>query len=290
MRTLLTVTAALLLMSVPSLARDDVSFDLDDTYTIDKSGTIYLSSNDAEVTITGSDRSDVHVFVEYRLDIRGLSKSWKASDFDFEVYEENGNLRMRDSEVMINSVGFISWDEHYLIRIEAPRSVSLSLRFDDDDVVVENIDGEISLSLSDGDAVLRDVHGDMFDLETDDGTIELIGGRGTLDISLDDGDILIRDGDFSEIMGRMADGDMEISTKLSDRGRYRLRADDGDIDFTVLGGGGEFHIDFDDGRARAGGGFEEIDKDDHYRLWRLKGGSARVDLRVNDGRISLRRK
>lgn len=290
MRTLISAVAALLLLTAPSLARDDVSFDLDKTYPMDKDGTLYLSSNDADLTIIGSDRKDVHVFVEYRLDIRGLSRNWKASDFDFEVFAENGNLRMRDTEVMINSVGFISWNEHYIIRIEAPRSISLNLRLDDDNSTVENIDGEISLSMSDGDALLRDVHGDRFDLEADDGTIELIGGRGTLDISLDDGDIIVRDGNFDEIIGRMADGDMEIATKLADKGRYRVRADDGDIYFNVLGGGGEFHLDFDDGRARASGGFEEIDSDDHYRLLHLKGGNARVDLRVNDGRITLRRK
>lgn len=288
--TFVIVGLALLFAVGAAQAKDDEKFDLDKTYKIDPNGTIYLTSNDADVTITGSDRKDVHVFVEYRLDISGFGKNWRSTPFDFEVVEENGNLRLRDQEVQINSVGMIRWNENYVIKIEVPKTVSLRLRFDDDDVRIRNISGDVSLNMSDGRALLEQMAGSLFELEADDGTIELDGGKGTLDVTIDDGSVYVSNGDFKEVMGRVGDGEIEIATKLSDNGRYRLHGDDGELLFDVLGGGGEFNVDFDDGHARASGDFKEIDSDDHFRLWSLPGGKARVDLRVNDGRVSLRTK
>ncbi len=280
----------ILFFAAAAQAKDDEKYDLDKTYSIDPKGTIYLTSNDAEVTIVGSDRKDVHVFVEYRLDITGLGKSWRNTPFGFEVVEENGNLRIRDEEVQINAFGMVHWNEHYAIKIEAPSTVSLRLRFDDDDVRIRGFSGDVSLSMSDGRAALEKMTSKVFELEADDGTIELDGGHGLLDATIDDGDVYVTHGDFDEVTGRAGDGEIEIATKVHDDGRYRLRADDGELLFEVLGGGGEFNADFDDGHARASGAFKEIDKDDHFRLWSLPGGKARVDLRVNDGRISLRAK
>ncbi|MFH0882863.1 MAG: DUF4097 family beta strand repeat-containing protein [bacterium] len=290
MHTLVIAGFTLLLATGMAQAKDEEKFDLDKSYSIDPNGTIYLTSNDAEVTIVGSDRKDVHVFVEYRLDISGFGKNWRNTPFGLEVTEENGNLRIRDEEVQITSVGIIRWNEHYVINIEAPSTVNLRLRFDDDNIRIRDISGDVSLSMSDGRAMLERMSGKLFELEADDGTIELDGGQGTLDVTIDDGSVYVTNGAFKEIMGRVGDGEIEIATKIFDDGRYRLHGDDGELLFEVLDGGGEFNADFDDGHARASGAFKEMDRDDHYLLWSLPGGKARVDLRVNDGRINLRKK
>jgi len=283
------IITALLMLSGVAQARDDESFDLDKTYSIDKDGTIYLTCNDADLTIVGSDRKDVHVFVEYRLDVTGFGRNWRMTEFGFEVREESGNLRIRDEEVQLNSMGMIRWNEDYTIRIEAPRGVSLRLRLDDDNVRIRDIDGSVSVTMSDGRAILESLGGSDFEFEFDDGSIEMIGGKGTLDVVLDDGEFFATQGDFSEIIGRTEDGSIEIATKLHDEGRYRLTADDGELYLTVLSGGGQFYADFDDGRARATREFKEIDEDDHFREWELAGGKARVNLRVSDGRVSLKK-
>src|SRR5688572_24901049 len=178
----------LLLNFTSTILAQDGSFNLDKEYKISKSGTIELSSTDAKVFITGSNRTTAHVKIERNV----ISKGWTSErgEFSVEVGENNGNLTIRERQTSSNiSVGY--YREEYKIEIEAPPGVSLRVRGDDGDYFIKNINGSISLSLDDADAELSDCKGDHFNFRLDDGDIRMDKGRGTLEIDGDDADIEI---------------------------------------------------------------------------------------------------
>src|SRR5688500_7489717 len=158
----------------------DGEFHLDKVYKLDKNGTIDLSSSDAKVFITGSLRPDAHVKIDRKVIVKGMNSS--HDDFRVEVNAENGDLRIREQQNSLNS-GFITYTkEEYRIEIEAPEGASLTIRGDDGDYYIKNINGDISMSLDDADAELAGCKGKSFTFRLDDGDIRMDKGSGALDI------------------------------------------------------------------------------------------------------------
>lgn len=272
-----------------SVSAKTTSYHLDEVYKLAPDGTIYLTTNDADVLIAGSDRDDVHVVVDYARDVSGLGVKSSEEPFEMDVTEEKGNLHIRERGGSTSYVGLmVSIHEEYSVTIEAPKNARLQIKGDDDTYMINSFTAPVRLRMEDGRARLRDMSGDQFEFEMDDGHIELEGGTGLLDVYTEDGSFYCENGAFQTIRAETEDGELEIATTLNDKGDYHLRGEDGDVTLTVLGGGGEISVDYDDGGARATGDFNQVDKDDGYRLFKLPGGDARVRIRVEDGRVSLR--
>jgi len=273
------------LLSQFGMAQDD-TFKLDESYQIDKQGTIYLDSDDANVRIMGSDRNDVHVKIFRKVTRKGMV--FGNESFEVQVKPRNGNLYIQDiqQQVSVGVVGYIR--EEYEITIEAPNSVNLDINGDDDDYDIRSMHGSIALEVDDGDARLTNCQGNSFDFNFDDGDLVMDGASGSLTLSLDDGDADIRNASFENIDLTADDGDIEIATSLSDNGTYSFRVDDGNIDLTVLKGGGTFHIYHDDGHVSASQAFNIKMKEDDETKLELNNGSARVKMRADDASIRLR--
>ncbi|MEM9340538.1 MAG: DUF4097 family beta strand repeat-containing protein [Bacteroidota bacterium] len=281
MKTLITI--AILFIGIRTVAQDS-EFKLNENYPIKSSGTVEMWSSDAEVTIKGTDRKDVSVNIYRKVTVKGVR--FGERDFKVEVFEENGNLIIRErSKGSVSMVGYSR--EVYTIDIEAPRNVSLDLEGDDDDYLIENIGGSIVLDIDDGDADLRNCDGSDFDFDFDDGDIRMDGGKGKIRIRSDDGDVNIRNASFSEVEASMDDGDIEIETSLADNGTYFFRSNDGGVYLDVPRGGGEFLIYHDDSRVSFSGDFE-VDRDDENETrLRSRRGNAKVKVRVDDGRVQI---
>ncbi|MEM6524982.1 MAG: DUF4097 family beta strand repeat-containing protein [Bacteroidota bacterium] len=281
MKTLITI--AILFIGIRTVAQDS-EFKLNENYPIKSSGTIEMWSSDAEVTIKGTDRKDVSVNIYRKVTVKGVR--FGERDFKVEVFEENGNLIIRErSKGSVSMVGYSR--EVYTIDIEAPRNVSLDLEGDDDDYLIENIGGSIVLDIDDGDADLSNCDGSDFDFDFDDGDIRMDGGKGKIRIRSDDGDVNIRNASFSEVEASMDDGDIEIETSLADNGTYFFRSNDGGVYLDVPRGGGEFLIYHDDSRVSFSGDFE-VDRDDENETrLRSRRGNAKVKVRVDDGRVQI---
>ncbi len=274
-------------LSVSSAEAKRYEYHLDEVYPIGSNGTIILDTGDAEIRIEGTDRSDVRLVVDWTQIISGLYVKANDEPFEMEVRPDGDNLRIREIDGGSYMGIMVSSNEHYEIVIEAPKGVSLKLNGDDDNYSVTGIDGSIDLSFDDGRAYFGECGSRQFDLECNDGTIELEGGAGTLYVTIDDGRIIVEEGNFRSIEATINDGEIDIATSLADKGDYRLRCDDGRVVFTVLEGGGEFTVDYDDGHVRAASSFDLIDKDEGYEFYKLDGGSARVRCRIEDGYIRL---
>ncbi|OEK06312.1 DUF4097 family beta strand repeat-containing protein [Roseivirga misakiensis] len=267
-------------------AQENSEFNLDRYYKLAADGTVHLNTSDANIKITGSDRSDVHLDVQRKETVRGIRS--RKSNFDMEVEERGGDLYINERTGrggVTFQIGSRRID--YEIEIEMPMTGSLRIKGDDDDYVIRSVNGDISIKTDDGDIDLLDCTGDDFDIEIEDGDLKMDGGKGAIYVKIDDGDIDIRNGSFDRMELDAEDGSVSVETSLSDRGDYELVADDANVDFVVLGGGGEFNVSKDDGRISASSAYDTVQESERRSRFELKGGEARVEIRIEDGRVRL---
>lgn len=261
-------------------------FHLDKVYEMSATGTLNLNTEDADVRIVGSNRSDVHVKIDRVVTSRGASS--RSRSFDVDVENRNGDLFIRENKG--RSRGFIGvgyFRTDYDILIELPEGASLRVRGEDDDYYVKNVNGAIEMETEDGDIELVDCNGSDFEFILEDGDLKLDGGKGKFYARLDDGDIDMINGGFDNVEIQVEDGNVTMETGIADNGVYDIRADDARIDFVVLSGGGDFRVTKDDGRVRATSDFETIRENDYRSELKLAGGKADVQIRTNDGSVRL---
>jgi hypothetical protein len=260
-------------------------FHIDQSYAIESNGTLYLDSDDAKVTITGSDRTDAHVKIDRVKESKGFSS--RSAEFKVDVESRNGSLyvRERSRNGVSVQVGYSRTD--YSIDIALPLGVSLKIKGDDDDYVIRNIEGRISMETEDGDIELIDCNSKDLRFEIEDGDLKIDGGSGSISIDIEDGDVDLRGGAFDRMELTTEDGNLILETSIADNGIYDIKAEDSRIDFIVTKGGGEFLVLKDDGSLRASTDFEMIEESDNRSIVRLAGGSAKIEIRTDDGRVRL---
>lgn len=271
--------------AVNTVVAQDGEFHLDQVYKIDKTGTIELSSTDAKVFVTGSLRPDVHVKIDRKVTMKGWYSS--KEEFNVEIEPDNGNLRIREHQQSFQTGVVSYYKEEYTIEIQAPEGVSLTVRGDDGDYYIKNVNGAISLSLDDADVELADCKGDRFSFKVDDGDIRMDKGRGTLEINADDADVEIYHAQFNSIYADVDDGDLIIETSLASKGVYQFKSQDGSIALNITGGGGDFEIRHDDGHVSTSGGFKTIHESEDETRVTLGNGSAKVTVRADDASVKL---
>lgn len=280
----LTVLCLFLRMSVQA---QDSEYHLDETYQVDPGGTLYLQSDDAEVTIEASDRSDVHAVVYHSVDVDGWELK-KGEEFKMEVETRNGNLHLREADRDEGRLLLGNVQTEYRITLEVPKSLALDILGDDDTYEISDVGGALSIESDDSEAEINGATGDSFEFKMDDGSVRMDQGQGELNLDMDDGELHVRDAHFSEIDADADDGEMEIATSLASDGYYLFDMDDGDLELNISGGGGEFEITGDDSDINADSSFEEISHDDERSVYRLPGGDATVKIDSDDGNIDLR--
>jgi len=265
----------LIAIAATTLQAQSQIYDLDEYYEIPYEGIIELKTNDAEITITGTDRKDVHLVVHREAVSRNLLSKGDP-DFDFEVNRRDDRLQITERRKNNAIVGYYN-EKVYVITLEVPQNVNLILRGDDDDYMVQNITGKIYLNAQDGDAQFENCTGDEFDFIMDDGTVYMEGGGGKLRAEGEDGEFIFEKCDFYMMDIRMDDGDLRLVTRLHDNGKYEIYNEDGSIDLKILDGGGEIRIRHSDG---------SIDEE-HETLLGFPGGNARMYIRTDDGAIRV---
>lgn len=260
-------------------------YTLDEKYSINSNGTIYLKSDDATVKIKGTDRKDVHVEVFRSVEEKGIQ--FGNRNFMVDVNEKGGNLYIEEHQEssMVTIIGYVR--EEYKITIEAPEGTSLMIKGDDDDYRITNINGKIVMDVDDGDADLRQCSGKHFEFDFDDGDITMDIASGYLKLDIDDSDFEVRNASFTEIDADADDGDIHISTSLTDGGSYNFSVDDGSIDLHILSGGGQFRVYHDDSSISASSDFVVEEDDENFTKYNLKNGTARIKVRTDDGRVRL---
>ncbi len=264
----------------------DGEYHLNKNYKMNSTGIIDLRVSDAKVAIGGTTSLEAHVKIDRKVTTKGLFSS-SVNEFSITVASENGNLIIKENKRSINSGVVTYWHEEYKVEIEAPEGASLTVRGDDGDYYIKNINGSISLTLDDADAELSDCKGKQFSFRMDDGDLRMDRGQGSLNVSADDANVTVYKGQFTSIEADVDDGDLIIETSLADNGSYNFDGEDGLISLTVTGGGGEFDIRHDDASVSTNGNFKINEESETRTNVSLSSGKAKIRLRADDGRIKL---
>jgi hypothetical protein len=261
------------------------NYHIDENHKISEKGTIRLTCSDAKVSITGSDRTDMNIKIDREVETRGFS--FGSEEFTVDIDEKDGNvtIRERSSSSHVGIVGY--YNEHYTIKIQAPKGISLVIDGDDGDYVLDHINGAVDATLDDADIELVACGGDDFRFRLDDGDIKMDQGRGSLELDGDDTDVEIKNAQFSRISAEMDDGDFIVETALADNGDYYINTQDGKISFTVTSGGGRFDIRHDDANIRTDASFSSVEESDDRSRFTLPSGNAKVDIRADDATVRL---
>ena len=278
--------AALMIIFISTIGiAQDKEYKLTEEYKISKNGTLHLSSDDADITIEGSDRENIYVDIYRSIDAVGFT--WGDDDFEVKIEERDGDVYIKEVQKSSVNVSIGYYSEEYTIVIKVPKSVSLDLDGDDDDYIIRGINGDIDIDTDDSDVDLRNCGGDFFSFHMDDGDLTIDGAKGNLDIDIDDGDVWIKNGAFSNIDAKMDDGELTIETSLMDDGDYYFRSSDGRINLLISEGGGKFNVSHDDGSIRTSDEFEFLEKEEHRSIIRLPKGTANIRITSDDARVYL---
>ncbi|RMH19332.1 MAG: hypothetical protein D6696_10880 [Acidobacteria bacterium] len=278
--------------ALPAMAKE-VERDYNQRFDVSPGARLHLVHGDGDVAIIPWDEPAIEVEVRYRATARRIGV---GSDLDFGVdFRQRGNtVRVEGKERGMSGVGIFHVDRHeYLYRVRAPHWVSLELRGDDGDVVIDGWRAAIDVELDDGNLRLRDVAlprdaaGEIA-LRVEDGGVEIDGLDGELRFEGDDGELTILDCKLRRSRIEISDGDVMIDrcegdlTVVCDDGEVRLanlgsgrlevETEDGDVIAELLAGAPDVAIETDDG---------DVD------LELAAGVSARFEVRMDDGRVEL---
>ncbi len=171
--------AVIIVMASGTVWAQEDAFKLNETYPIVDGGTLHVTSDDAEVTIEGTDRSDVHVVIYRHVDVDG----WKvetSGTFDVDIAQKDGDLYITENSNEQQRVVVGSVKEEYQITIQAPRNIALNIKGDDDEYTIRNISQGITLEADDAEAEIINAGGSEFKFDMDDGRIDMDGGQGSL--------------------------------------------------------------------------------------------------------------
>lgn len=268
-----------------SASAQNGKYHIDEEYAVSASGTIDLSSTDAKVFISGTNRTKARVKVDRTLTIKGVHSS--RDEFRVDITTVDGNLKIKEEQRTFSGGIITYYKEEYRIDIEAPEGMSLIVRGDDGDYFIKNVNGRISMNVDDADVELTSCKGSQFEFRIDDGDIRMDGGRGSLQIDADDADVEIAGASFSAIDANMDDGDLILETSLADNGIYTFDSQDGLVALTVTNGGGTFDVRHDDGNVIYNGDFETHHESEDRTKLKLRSGSAKVLVYADDARVKL---
>ena len=142
---LIFTTSIILLFSFYMQAQYEYSYE--ETHTIAQDGLLTLDTEDAQVSITGTSRSDAYVRIYKK--VTGKQKT--NQEFDIDYLEEGGNLTIKEKRR--KNTYKMGWNTKTIYEVELglPTGVSIDIKGEDDDYIISNINGKIKIHSDDGD-------------------------------------------------------------------------------------------------------------------------------------------
>lgn len=289
-----------------TLSHAQGEFKLNEDYSIAKGGTLFLNTEDADVTITGTDRDDVGVSVHRVV----TGKHYANRKFDFKVEEKDGNLHVKEmmEKKKMNISVYVNSNVTYTVDIEVPKGVNLDIRGEDDNYNIANIEGTLELISEDGDVLLKKIVGEKIDVTLEDGDVNVHNSSAAIQLEMEDGnfmskdselielDIFIEDGNV-DLHGGMvgdckiksSDGDINIASAFKTKSVIDIRTEDGDVDINSSGEGGTFTVSMDDGDVSFSRNSLELEsKSKHRHVYNtIDKGTVEVKISVEDGDVDL---
>jgi len=275
-----------------SLEAKEIEREFHESFDVSEGMRLRLTHGDGDVVVEPWDRDVLDVRVYYRSDVRSFGLGVRDPDFTVDFAQRGDEIVVTGRETGRSGIviGFHSSRRYqYTYTIKAPSYLELDLVGDDGDVRISGWQGNIEISLDDGDVDLKDLRAERVVIEIEDGEVTARGLDGEFFLTGDDGDLLLTESKIGWARIRVEDGDVEITKSEGDfdlvledgdvrlravkAGNLDIRSSDGDIFVDLLlGDPPDINLETDDGRVELG---------------LRTGTSARFSIHTDDGRISL---
>lgn len=276
-----------ILLSISSLLAKEYKDDFSHTFQVSKGVTIMLDNGDGRVNVNVWDKDEIKVDVFYHVN----SKSSREDDekaFDVEFRQSGDRVYVSGHEQRRRTFGFFSIQYiDYRYEISAPPYVNFDIDSDDGDLNLEDITGDIHIRIDDGDVILKNINNNYTDIKTQDGDVNINTLKGELFVRADDGTVTLENIETSE--GEVSASDGRIRIRDS-KGDFFVDSDDGDISLINIAGE-QLDVKTQDGDVNIlFGGQGEVNlgintNDGSVDVEFDKPVSAQFSLETDDGRI-----
>lgn len=281
----------------------------EENYTIAQDGLLTLDTEDANVTIIGTSRSDAYVKIYKK--VTGKQKT--NQKFDIEYIAEGGNLTIREKRNKKGGSYTMGWNTKttYEVELGLPKGVSMNINGEDDNYMITSINGDITIKSEDGDIVMSDCTPDDLSIRLEDGDVKLTEVQsnfvmhmedgdlvtenckfGDLKIGMEDGDVILRDVSLGNTEIDAEDGDISITTECNKNTNVNIETEDGNVTIKTKGEGATIKVSYEDGDVRYDNSdYDLINKTKRSKeLKTSKSGDATFNISVEDGNVRLSNK
>ena len=297
-------TTFIILLSYSTQAQYEYSHE--DTYKIAQDGLLTLNTEDAEVTISGTSRTDAYVKIYKKV----TGKQNTNRKFDIEYIEEDGNLTIKEKRNESGKSYSVSWNTKtvYNVELGLPDGVSLDLKGEDDSYTITNINGSIKIKSEDGDISISDSNPESLNIKLEDGDVALNNIETDFDIVLEDGSIVSENCNFGNLKIDLEDGDIQlknvslastdittedgdifIDVNCDSKTQVNINTEDGDIKLKTSGEGASISVSYEDSDVDyESDNYLLIDKTKRSKKLKTKDhGEASFNISVEDGDVRL---
>jgi len=234
-----------------------------------------LTNENGNITVTGSDASQcavqaiIQITAPTKDQTRALSKQ-----VGFDVAKAGSAIAIRSTQLKkVPAKQGYSIDYSLVV----PHNTTMSLTNEDGHIKVENVNGAISITNEDGSVICKNLDGNLH-VKLEDGQVKLeqCTFKDLCRIQMEDGQIKAADITGS-LRLRLEDGqaDIHYSDTVPDECRIDIRLEDGQIRLSAPAA--LFPEDLSGARKETEDG----------QRWSTQTGDYQVDLRVEDGRITV---
>lgn len=295
------------------------------TFDMEFGGYVSVQGDEGFITVNSWDKPEVKLVMTKRA--WGRTKEGAEKNIEkLEIRIEESNNRLEIKLIKPQSdQNFSFWDifdpdtwqdnrrsPTADFELTVPRQINLKLVNDEGNVTVKSITGNVEIDVDEGDIQLSDMEFDEMSLSIDEGDVEatnLVNPDGRLSITVDEGDISIENITVRRFKAESDEGDInvknlasnscsistdegnvELTLKLEENDRYRLKSDEGNITcYLPRNPDVRLDLETDDGRITSDFDVRIVRKNDgricHHKLG---SGAALIEASTDEGRIAIR--
>jgi DUF4097 and DUF4098 domain-containing protein YvlB len=190
-----------LLVSATLLARAD---DWNKSFPVSGRASLWVRTNDASVSIAGSDRSDISAHVE--------TDGWRISDDQVKVTARQNGNRVEVEVHIPHPFGWHVRPRRVHVDLSVPRESDVDVNTADGRLEARGVSGDLHLATEDGGIEASDIAGSV-QAHTSDGNMDIDQAKCDCRLDTSDGRITARELD-GKLRGGSSDGSIEVDGRF----------------------------------------------------------------------------
>jgi len=198
------------------------------TYQVSGRASVYVSTGDGEVTVTGGEQKQI--------DAQVTADGYKIGPNDVQIVESQNGDHV-SIEVKFPHMNWHMFGGHRSLRVDlrVPREVDLDVRTGDGNIKATEVSGKLQFDTGDGNVNANNIRGDIR-MHTGDGRIEGRGFDGSLDADTGDGSMRV-EGRFDALALKTGDGSIDAQANSGSKlgNSWNVRSGDGSITLRLPG-------------------------------------------------------